>query len=346
MSNFVIMKKPLLLSVTLCVSFLISFAQERELLVKSGEKGSLFIEHTVLPKEGLYSIGRIYHINAHSIASYNKMDYNKGLNIDQVIHIPLTDTNFSQKSNKGVPVYYIVGSGDGLYKISNQHKKVPVKKLKEWNKLPGESVQEGAKLIIGYFESKELVAYLKANPVKKDPVLVSEQTPATTETVVTKTEPVTPKKAPAEKPVTTETVKENKPEIKENKPEIKEVSKPTEPVFAKEENNRATVAGLGYFKPYYDQQAKMNKGATVNSGIFKTASGWQDGKYYILMDGVASGTIIKLSNPVSNKTVYAKVLGEMNGIRQNQGLDIRISNAAASVLGITDTEKFILQVNY
>jgi hypothetical protein len=53
-----------------------------------------------------------------------------------------------------------------------------------------------------------------------------------------------------------------------------------------------------------------------------------------------------VSNPGNNKTVYAKVLGEMNGIRQNQGLDIRISNAAASVLQITAEEKFTVKVNY
>jgi hypothetical protein len=36
----------------------------------------------------------------------------------------------------------------------------------------------------------------------------------------------------------------------------------------------------------------------------------------------------------------------MSGIRQNQGYEIRISNAAASVLDITDTEKFVLKINY
>jgi hypothetical protein len=36
----------------------------------------------------------------------------------------------------------------------------------------------------------------------------------------------------------------------------------------------------------------------------------------------------------------------MSGISQNKGLDVRISNAAASVLDINDTEKFIVRVNY
>ena len=86
--------------------------------------------------------------------------------------------------------------------------------------------------------------------------------------------------------------------------------------------------------------------STVTSGIFKTTSGWQDAKYYLLIDKVATGTIVKITNPGSNKVIYAKVLGEMNGIRQNNGYDIRISNAAAATLGVTDTDKFILKINY
>jgi len=65
-----------------------------------------------------------------------------------------------------------------------------------------------------------------------------------------------------------------------------------------------------------------------------------------LMDNVEPGTIIKVVNPTNNKAIFAKVLGEMSGIRQNQGYDVRISNAAASALEVSDTDKFIVRVNY
>ena len=88
------------------------------------------------------------------------------------------------------------------------------------------------------------------------------------------------------------------------------------------------------------------KNLTVTSGVFKTTSGWNDAKYYLLIDGVESGTIVRITNPVNNKIVYAKVLGEMTGLVHNEGLDIRISNAAASILEINDDDKFILKLNY
>src|SRR5882672_3643726 len=46
------------------------------------------ITHTVGPKESLSSIGRLYNINGRELANYNKIDYNKGLTIGQVLKIP------------------------------------------------------------------------------------------------------------------------------------------------------------------------------------------------------------------------------------------------------------------
>ena len=65
-----------------------------------------------------------------------------------------------------------------------------------------------------------------------------------------------------------------------------------------------------------------------------------------MINGVEPGSIIKIVNPSNNKVVYAKVLSAISGIRQNQGLDLRISNAAASALEVQDTEKFVVKVNY
>ena len=124
-----------------------------------------------------------------------------------------------------------------------------------------------------------------------------------------------------------------------------------EPVSAvsRELGGKPANTDQGYFKVSFEQQSRRSpatKKATVTAGIFKTSSGWQDSKYYMLIDNVPTGTIVKLLNPENNKAIYAKVLGEMKGIKQNEGLDIRISNAAAATIGIADTDKFILQAIY
>lgn len=322
-----------------------SKAQTRELIVKSGDKG-LYLDHKVAPKEGLYAIGRLYNVNPKFIAMYNKIDLNAGLNIGQTLRIPLTDTNFTQKGNTGTPVYYKTGNNENLQKTSNANKNVAIQSLRDWNGLANDNLQAGTKLIIGFLQSKEMPSITVNNQVKKpEPVKPVEEKPVVKKEV---------KPEIKEEPKNTKPENTNSAIVKaEVKPEIKEEVKKTEPGIintpAVKEEIKAVSSEAGYFKAYFDQQVKASpasKNSTLTSGIFKTTSGWQDAKYYLLINGVSPGTIIKITNPDNNKAVYAKVLGEMNGIHQNQGLDIRISNAAASALQVSEQEKFVVKVNY
>jgi DNA topoisomerase VI subunit B len=72
---------------------------------------------------------------------------------------------------------------------------------------------------------------------------------------------------------------------------------------------------------------------TGRAAIFKSNSGWEDGKYYCLHNAASPGTIVKITNSSTGKSVYAKVLDVMPDIKQNEGVLIRLSNAAAAELG-------------
>lgn len=312
---------------------IISEAQPAQLMVKSGEKG-LYLDHNVVAKEGFFSIGRLYHVHPKFLADYNNLDINKGLNIGQVIRIPLTDTNFSQRIKTATPIYYRVGEKEGLMKVSNANYKVNLQNLREWNKLSNDNINAGSKLIVGFLVSPEAPPVVVSNTVKEETKKVVEEKPSV------KTETA------AQKPVVKEEVK--KSDMVEEKPLVKDEPKKVPPVSVKQDVT-TNMSGQGYFKSFFDQQVKqtpVSRTETVTSGIFNTNNGLQDAKYYLLMNGVIPGTIVRIINPDNNKTIYAKVLGEMNGIRQNRGLDIRISNLAAATLGVTDTEKFIVKVNY
>jgi LysM repeat protein len=314
------------------ITFLVS-AQKGELMVKSSENG-LYLEHKVKVKESFYSVGRLYNVSPKFIASYNKLDINKGLQIDQKIRIPLTDTNFTQRGKSGTPVYYKVGNEEGLLSVSKKNNNVLLSDIRYWNNLASDELKKDSKLIIGLLLSKEMRSItIESKPTQEDVINKVEKTPVT-EPVLTKEE-----KKSEEKEAKAEVKAEKKDEEKEEK------SIPT--VF--KEVRKPLITGEGYFKNQFESQVKTNpisKNETVTAGIFKTKSGWEDAKYYLLIDKVSPGTIVKIINPSNNKTVYAKVLGEMSGIRQNQGLNIRVSNAAAATLEIDDEEKFIVKVNY
>lgn len=337
------MKKIVFLPVVFIFFTFCAIAQPSELMVKTGNQG-LYLDHKVAPKEGLYAIGRLYSVNPKYISLYNKISIDAGLAIGQVLQIPLTDTNFNQGSYTGTPVYYQVNTGNTLPEIGKLANNVALQKLRDWNGLQNDRVSPGTKLIVGFLNSKEMAALAINNSIKKqasDPQLIADE-----------------QKVKNEAPEDNAGLQQVSGNInavndlanrRENAPGILPEKNTPIAAVSRDMATGSVQAEQGYFKTSFDVQAKRNpatKDATVTSGIFKTNSGWQDAKYYMLIDKVPTGTIVKLINPGNNTAVYAKVLGQMDGIRQNEGLDIRISNAAAAALGITDTEKFILKINY
>ena len=294
---------------------------QNNLLVQSNNKG-LYMVHTVHPKDNFYSLGRMYAISPKEIAAFNAIDMTSGLSVGQTVLIPLTASNFSQEKTGGTPVYYQVGEKEGLFRVSTKNNKVLMANLRKWNKLTSDNINPGQQLIVGYLQA----------------------TGINNTTAVAKTETTAP-------PVVKETP-EPKQEVQQAAPQREEPKAEPKTAAAKpvqQAPKQAVSGGAGYFKNQFDQQNKVNKAgrdATVTSGIFKTTSGFQDAKYYALMDKVDPGTIVQVVNPANNRSIYAKVLGEMSGIRQNQGLELRISNAAASALEIEEADKFIVRVLY
>jgi LysM repeat protein len=318
------MKRFILLAFSAIMLASSSLAQKGDLTAKGSDKG-LYLEHKVVSKESFYALGRMYNVSAKFLAAYNKLDLNKGLQIDQKLRIPLTDTNFTQTGNSGAPVYYKTGDKEGLMTVSKKNNNVKLAKLREWNSLANDEIKEDKKLIVGFLTGGGFKSVtIASKPVPDEPVVITVEKPETK-----------PETQPEEKPVV--------PPV-ETKPVVKPIEKPLVKTDAK-----PAPQGDGYFKTDFEKQIRLTpitKSETVTSGIFKTNSGWQDAKYYLMIDKAAPGTIIKVINPSNNKAVYAKVLGEMAGIRQNTGLNIRISNAAAAALEIKEDDKFILQVSY
>ncbi|HEX2533774.1 MAG TPA: LysM peptidoglycan-binding domain-containing protein [Chitinophagaceae bacterium] len=331
------MKKSWLLALVLFLTT-VAFSQNT-LLIQKDEKG-LFLSHTVTPKETFYSVGRLYHIAPKDIAAFNGLDMAAGLTIGQTVRIPLTEANFTQSTIGNVPVYYVVGEKEGLYRVSINNNKVTLDNLRKWNNLPSDGVSVGQRLVVGYLLSPEGAA-LAARPA------TTPSTPAATTQRETTTAAPATDTAPS-RPAETTVKREESPRRTETAA-VNPAPANNRPASSAPARTALNDGNGGYFKSHFEQQSRSQsagKDLTVTSGIFKTASGWQDTKYYALMDNVEPGTIVRVVNPTNNRAIYAKVLGQMSGIRQNQGMDLRISNAAATVLEINDTEKFVVRVAY
>ena len=316
-----------------------SFAQQNTLIIE-GSSPKLFIIHKVAPKENFYSIGRIYNVTAKEIASYNNLQFEHGLSVGQSIKIPLNENNFSQSgaANSGevlIPVYHPVQPKEGLYRVSIKYNKVPLTSIKKWNHLNSDEVSIGTHLIVGYLKVEKNESALAGKGVKPDVDVAAAKVETKTETV---NPPVIYEKLP---PVKNPDIdKQEKKEVVTSQPEEKKVT-----ITTVNTKSNINFSG-GYFKKLYNDQSekKSSVNETGSGGVFKSTSGWQDGKYYCFNNEAPPGAVIKVTDNVTNKSVYAKVLDAIPDIKQNTGLTIIISNAAAEELGSGD--KFDCALSY
>lgn len=290
--------------------FFCAFAQKK--VIVQGNYPNLFIQHKIVSGETLSSIAKIYNLSTAQIAKQNGgLDENAILAIDKVMKIPVDPKNFTQDGQSAdneilIPLHHVVQKGENLYRISLLYGKVRADFLREWNDLNSDVIQQGQKLVIGH---------LKVD--KKKSAEVVERT--TTET------------DDSGYGITAEEKKKDNPKPIETK---------TEPTPTAVTNG---ADDEGFFVNQFPTKGK-DITQTGECATFKTTSGWTDRKYYILINGITPGTIVRIT-AANNKSICAKVLGALPEMKENNSLLLRMSNAAASVLRITET-KFTVKVTY
>jgi len=311
--------------------------------------------HTVGPKESIFSIGRMYDVHPRELAEFNNISFETGVKIGQVLNIPKvkkmaplpkTETPVEQKTatkveekpsekvetkktttstteNKGShPIYHKVEKKQTLYQISKLFENATIENLKKWNNLTSDGLSEGMELIVGYSNtSTKFTSTQKSTPTETKPVEETKKTDVVKTTV-------------PEKKVEAAT------ETKTEKVEV--------PVSKSTTAKSSSVKDFngGFFKTSFNEKSKnSDELETGNAGIFKSTSGWEDGKYYCLHNTAPAGTILKITHPVNQKTIYAKVLDVIPDLPQNKGLILRLSNSGAEALG-TKVDQFVVSIAY
>jgi LysM repeat protein len=311
-----------------------SYAQSDVLIAKrSGEK--LFLDHKVLPKENWYSIGRKYEISPKEIAPFNGLSMDKGLAIGQVLKIPLNGSNFNQESETKFinPVVHQLASKEGLFRVASEYG-ITVDQLKKWNRLSSDQVKSGDYLIVGF---------IKASSSEND---LAQNTPVISEKVEPEVKTI-PQPEP-KKPVLV--VPARKADTKTDEKKLASSTKEVvEPVAKKVKNTGSSLAGTGYFSGLFTEQSKEGILQNLEGfiyGVFKSTSGWEDEKFYVLLNEVVPGTIVRITLKGTEKSVFAKVLGSVPTGKESDGISMRMSNATASALGLSDTSKGLMLTWY
>jgi LysM domain-containing protein len=313
-----------------------SFSQPADLSVH-GETGKLYLLHNVVAKENWYSVGRIYNISPKEIAPFNALTIETPLKIGQELKIPLNNNNFSQDGKKNedetfVAVYHAVAPNETFAHISAVHNKVAVENLEKWNKIKKDGAKEGMQIIVGFLKVKSSLSYLA------DKGIMNHDADAAM------------KNHDAEKPATVKEEKKTMPVAEKPQntaKQTKATDNPKENTGDEKKQVFTTVSNTAHFNGSYfaNDYNEGNNKITGLAGTFKSTSGWNDGKYYVLVNNIAVGTIVKIIAPATQKSIYAKVLGQLPDMKESEGLTVRISNAAASELGESEG-KFNVQVRY
>jgi hypothetical protein len=205
------------------------------------------------------------------------------------------------------PVYHSVGKSEGLFRIGKWYGNQSVANLKRLNGLRSEHLTQGQKLLVGF--CKIVVQAPKYN-------IESGVTLAVDTAETTPFQPVA-KDGFGLQP------RPMAPEMPDD-PEL-------------------TYHGNGFFEPEW-KDGPAQKQQIGKAAIFKSAVGWQDGKFYLLASFLTPGTIVKLENPANGKYIVAKVLAPLPEIKINEGLICRLNDAAAALLGCLHQKTFELVI--
>lgn len=309
-------------------------------------QSSGYINHTIKSGETLSALASKYKTTVGDIMRLNGMNSKSILRLGERIKIPSNTKNTAvqstakpQQTASTPPINaqtHTVKKGESLYKISKDYNLTQAQ-LMQMNNLSNHNLKVGQVLIV----SGQSNAIASSNTKRQDvltPPAREEKADATTPTSQPDADPFTLENKSPVKETPIETPRET-PVQPSVVPKVENTSKPIETI------GTSVNAPEGYFASEFGMEVEgrslQTKTGTAMS--FKTASGWADKKYYILMNDVPPGSIVKIAS--SNKAIYAKVLWNLGDMKENEGLDFRISNAAASALGISDP-KFQVTVSF
>ncbi len=264
------------------------------------------IEHRVAAGENIFMLSRRYHVPPALLADMNGINFQTTLREDSILYIPFGPYNQA----KGVsanrfdtrPLSYIVRKYDNLFRLAHLAG-VPQKQLQEWNAMSDNYIEEGKYLFVGW------VLYDVSEPVA-DTVLVNPKEEE--REVIENNKPVqqSVSRINSKGQTVVEIVVGN---IYDTLPEI-------EKAYMAQTDKEEVVTEEKGTAVFYENRGKINSNTT----------------YFAFHNTAKPGTIIKVYNPGTDKTVFVKVLGPIPNTKQYYNSIIGISNGAKEELMVTE----------
>lgn len=299
-------------------SVVFASSMTRDSIGVENQNGKKVILHKLEPRESYYSLGRKYNLKAKDIIDFNG---NKSLKAGDLIKIPTgatftsptsSKTASNQPSSSKPPV-------NGGSTISTQATDFIEYKVGAKETLFSISKRFGV-TIDAIKQANNLAGNsLKEGQLIKIPNTRVEEAAA---------DPTVTKKVISNEELNNGVSEETGQKVTSNTPTIEE--EPTE--TPKEDSTPANRYGI--------------KQVTASGiGIWMDDLNGESGKMLALHNSAPVGTVIKITNPMTNRTTYAKVVGKFNETSENKDAIIVISKSVASLIGVID-RRFQVNISY
>ncbi|QNL49880.1 LysM peptidoglycan-binding domain-containing protein [Olivibacter sp. SDN3] len=314
MKNKKLLKKLGLTLTCMMGTSVIAFAYPvvRDSIGVENQDGKKIILHKLEPKETYYSLSRKYNLNAKDLIAFNA---NKALKVGDVIKVP-TNLDFA-----GAPSHEAdipsdndrppVGGGATMTSQASDYIEYKVgskETLFAISKRFGvtvDAIKEANNLTDNSLKADQVIK------IPNTPVEAAAADPNANRRVITNEELSTASGGTLTSSETAEEgndTEESKAETPANRYGIKQV----------------TANGVG---------------------IWMDDLNGETGKMLALHNAAPIGTVIKITNPMTNRTTYAKVVGKFNETSENRDAIIVISKSVASLIGVID-RRFQVNISY
>ena len=296
-----------------------------------------YFMHRVAPKQTLYSLCRFYGLKTTQLQELNPALKVRMIQVDELLKVPISAklirvTELPKNRASFTPVFYEVKPSEGLLNISRNYFGIKPEKLMKLNGMTSPELKLGQLLLLGWVPldifSKKVetpaiivadknVSASKANPTStKTPPNISSTKAPITETSPKSTEK---NKAIIKATITEAVAKVEKEEAKTNTPASnKEKFEESSTVLKRNSEQGAA---------FWHKELKGSKGL------------------YVLHKSAAVGSIISITNPMFNTTIYAKVAGTIPANTYPDDIKVIVSPEVAAKLGAKDA-KFFTRISY
>jgi len=292
----------------------------RDSIGVENQNGKKVILHKLDPKDNFYSVGRRYHINPQLIIDYNK---DAKMAIGEVIKVP-TNLPFNDQGTKAAVQPSRPFTPSALYGPQKQQQaSETTASTTQYKVSAGETLYAISKRFNTTVEDITALNNLKSTTLTPGQILLVRATPPQAEKPVEK---------PVQKPVQAPPV----------------VEQAAAPVIAKRDSTTvATADSIDSFGHHvltsskYGLYEKNEKGV----GIWMDDPDLNATKQIILHRTAPIGTVIKITNPMTNRSAFARVVGRINDTESTKDAIVVMTKSVADALGALD-KRFHVTLSY